>query len=101
LTSEQRKTVPLGQVLQHYWPDATALLAYHSYKGNEKHNPGEPLHWAREKSKDHEDCVARHLIGVGGRDADGLRHTAGLAWRALCMLQLEIERAYANGEEVF
>jgi hypothetical protein len=101
LTSEQRKQIPLGQMMQRYFPDALALVAYHSFKGNEKHNPGEPLHWARGKSKDQEDCIARHLIGAGGRDTDGLRHSAGLAWRALALLQLEIEAAHGRGEEIF
>lgn len=101
LTSEQRKRVPLGTVMREYFPDALALVAYHSWMGNEKHNPGQPLHWSRGKSADQEDCIARHLIGAGGRDpSDGLRHSAGLAWRALALLQLEIEKAYAAGEEV-
>ena len=101
LTSEERKNCPVGQIIQNYWPDAFMLLAYHCKVGNDKHNPGQPLHWAREKSKDHEDCIARHLIGAGGRDADGLRHSVGLFFRAACVVQLEIEKAYANKERVF
>lgn len=101
LTSAQRKQIPIGTVMREYFPDALAYVAYVAHKGNEKHNPGQPLHWSRGKSSDQEDCVARHLIGAGGRDpADGLRHSGGLAWRALALLQLEIEDALARGEEV-
>ena len=45
----------------------------------------------REKSSDHANCIARHLIERGTRDTDKLRHSAKLAWRALALLQIEIE----------
>jgi hypothetical protein len=61
-----------------------------SWHGNEKHNPGEPLHWARGKSMDHPDCIMRHLVERGGFDG-GVRHSAALAWRALALLQEEME----------
>jgi hypothetical protein len=59
--------------------------------GNDQHNPGEPLQWARGKSTDHADCIGRHLIDRGRFAEDGTRHTAALAWRALAMLQEELE----------
>ena len=40
---------------------------------------------------DQADCLLRHFIDRGTLDNDGLRHTAKLAWRALAMLQLELE----------
>lgn len=92
LDSAQRKATPLFSGVMAYWPDALAALAQYSKAGNDKHNPGEHMHWAREKSKDHEDCTARHLLGVGRVDTDGHRHELGLAWRALCILQLAIEK---------
>lgn len=49
------------------------------------------MRWAREKSPDHADCLARHLAERGTVDTDGLRHTAKIAWRALAMLQIELE----------
>jgi hypothetical protein len=49
------------------------------------------MHWAREKSTDHADCIVRHLIERGQVDTDGVRHSAKAAWRALAMLQTEIE----------
>jgi hypothetical protein len=33
----------------------------------------------------------RHLIERGTRDTDGQRHTAKVAWRALALLQEELE----------
>ena len=96
--SKARKDVPLARGCLDYFPDALAAVAALSKAGNDKHNPGEQLHWAREKSTDHADCIARHLAGRGTRDKDGTRHSAGLAWRALAMLQLEIEAEQENAE---
>jgi hypothetical protein len=100
LSSAERKEVAMFRGLLRYFPDALAAVARHSYRGNEKHNPGEPLYWSREKSSDHEDCAARHLTGLGGIDTDGASHALGLAWRALAILQLEIEAKVARGEKV-
>lgn len=88
-----RKRVPLATGLIDYFPDALAAVAQLSLVANEQHNPGEPLHWAREKSADHDDCLLRHFVDRGTLDSDGIRHSAKVAWRALAMLQLEIERA--------
>ena len=92
--AKSRKETPLFTGLIKYFPDALAAVARVSFAGNQQHNPGQPLHWAREKSKDHEDCAARHLFEVGTLDlADNppQRHSAKLVWRALAILQLEIE----------
>lgn len=86
-----RKQTPIASGVLDYFPDAIAEIARVSFQGNEQHNPGQPLHWAREKSTDHADCIGRHLLQRGGRDTDGMRHSAKLAWRALALLQLEIE----------
>lgn len=74
-------------------PRALAAVAQVSWHGNEKHNPGEPLHHARGKSADHADCIARHLFEAGGFDGP-FRHTAAQCWRWLIMGQVELE---ANG----
>lgn len=90
--AKERKQMPVASGVLFYFPDAIAEVARVSHAGNEQHNPGQPLHWAREKSTDHLDCIARHLLEVGTRDkVDGMRHSAKLAWRALANLQLEIE----------
>lgn len=87
----ERKAIPLCTGLLDYFPDALAAVAACSRVGNDQHNPGEPLHWARGKSTDQADCIVRHLIERGKIDADGVRHSAKVAWRALALLQLEIE----------
>lgn len=86
-----RKTYPIATGCLDYFPDALAAVANLSHIGNLQHNPGQPLHWAREKSTDHADCLIRHFIQRGTRDTDGVRHSAKVAWRALALLQLEIE----------
>jgi Domain of unknown function (DUF5664) len=99
LTSAERKEYPLTTGLMDYFPDALAEVAHVSWMGNEKHNPGEPLHHARGKSNDHADCCARHLAQRGGFDTiviNGqerrVRHSVALAWRALALAQEELER---------
>jgi hypothetical protein len=88
----ERKKIPLWSGLVKYFPDALVAVAQLSQKGNDQHNPGQSLHWAREKSTDQEDTLLRHLFDSGSVDVDGIRHSAKVAWRALAMLQLEIER---------
>lgn len=74
-----------------YFPDAMAEVSHVSHVGNQQHNPGQSMHWAKEKSTDHADCILRHLADRGTRDDDGLRHSAKAAWRAMALLQIEIE----------
>jgi hypothetical protein len=90
-TSALRKTYPMAAGLLDYFPDALAEVARISYLGNEKHNPGQPIHHSRGKSTDHADCIVRHLVGRGGFDGD-TRESACLAWRALALLQEELEQ---------
>jgi hypothetical protein len=94
--SAERKGIPIVTGLLDYFPAALAEVAKVSKAGNDKHNPGEALHWARGKSMDQEDCIGRHLMERGGFDPEtGQRHTAQMAWRALALLQLELEAAGA------
>jgi hypothetical protein len=88
----ERKQLPVATGVLDYFPLALAEVARVSKAGNDQHNTGQPLHWARDKSLDHADCIARHLIDRGSRDADGMRHSAKLAWRALALLQTELEQ---------
>lgn len=90
--SKARKDIPLARGVLDYFPAALAAVAELSRIGNEKHNPGEDLHWARGKSTDHADCIMRHLVERGKIDTDGLSHTVKVAWRALALLQEELEQ---------
>lgn len=90
-TAPERKNLPVGTGVLDYFPDALIAVAEVSYVGNEQHNPGQHLHWDRSKSKDQSDCIIRHFLERGTFDDDGTRHSAKMAWRALALLQLEIE----------
>lgn len=89
---KERKEIPLWSGLFKYFPDALVAVARLSFIGNKQHNPGQPLHWARDKSTDQEDTLLRHLLESGTFDTDGVRHSTKCAWRSLAKLQLEIER---------
>lgn len=100
--SEYRKMLPVGTVITEYWPDALKGAAAVAWVGNEKHNPGEHLHWSRDKSADHVDCLLRHTIDAKKDDGwvtetlpDGrvyqVRHASAALWRAACLAQLDAE----------
>ena len=88
----ERKERPICTGLLDYFPAACAEVAHLSLVGNRQHNPGESLHWARGKSTDQPDTIVRHLMQRGTLDSDGVRHSTKVAWRALALLQEEIER---------
>jgi hypothetical protein len=105
--SAARKDTPVYSGFLAYFPAAIAGAARHSKRGNDKHNPGEPLHHARGKSTDHEDCVARHLLDISDieatikRDKESVQHfpydqelvstlldeADALVWRAAALSQ--------------
>ena len=86
-----RKAIPVATGFVDYFPDAMIAVAELSRIGNDQHNPGQPLHWDRSKSTDEADALMRHFIERGTIDTDGVRHSAKLAWRAMALLQKEIE----------
>ena len=95
-SSEERKAIPVEAGCIRYFPAALASVAAISKAGNDKHNPGQPLHHSRNKSTDHGDCVLRHIIDNGdGQVGDDpfaqLEALACKAWRALAELQLFAE----------
>lgn len=95
-----RKNFPVATGVLDYFPDALVAIAEVSKKGNDQHNPGQPLHWARQKSTDQDDTIIRHFLERGSLDKDGIRHSAKMCWRALALLQLEIEaeqKRFARG----
>jgi hypothetical protein len=91
--SKARKEMPIYSGVVAYFPRSLGAIAQLSFESNEKHNPGEPLHWSKDKSNDHRDCIMRHLIEAGTRDPDdGFLHDVKLAWRALANLETVLER---------
>lgn len=93
--AQLRKERPVARGCLDYFPSALLAVAELSRIGNEQHNPGQEMHWARGKSTDHADCLVRHLIDRGTLDSDGISHTVKVAWRALALLQEELEAAGA------
>jgi hypothetical protein len=98
--AKERKDTPIARGVLDYFPDAIAEVARVSRVANEQHNPGEPMHWAKEKSTDEADSLVRHLLERGTFDTDGLRHSAKVAWRGLALLQRELDAEKDNVDEV-
>ena len=94
--AEERKKYPVASGVLDYFPDALVAISKISQRGNDQHNPGKPLNWNRSKSADESDTMIRHFLQRGTLDTDGTRHTAKLAWRALALLQKEIEAEQAD-----
>ena len=93
--SETRKNTPMHSGFLRYFPAAIALVSRLSKTGNDKHNPGQAIHWSRGQSADHADCLLRHQAGVGAIDPDTeFDHAVGVAWRAMAQLQLLAEQKY-------
>ena len=90
----KRNEYPMAEGLLDYFPNARAEVARLSFLATQQHHPGKPMHWDRTKSNEHRDKIMRHLVDAGGFDDKGIRHSAGLAWRALANLQIELEKAY-------
>jgi hypothetical protein len=111
--SAERKGIPMDGGCLEYFPAALAGVALHSRLGNDKHNPGQPLHHARGKSSDHGDCVVRHKMDISAmlktlralkannvridaKDIETLLTEANaLSWRALALSQ-EIHEEFGD-----
>ncbi len=94
-SAQGRKDHPVFTGVLMYFPHAIAAISRVSKKGNDQHNPGEPLHWARSKSTDQTDTALRHMMDHGTGtplDEDGEYHLAKAAWRIMAELELTIER---------
>ena len=89
--AQERKTYPIATGVLDYFRDALVEVAHVSFIGNEQHNPGTKIHWDRSKSADEADALIRHFVERGTLDKDGIRHSAKMAWRALALLQKELE----------
>ena len=102
---QARKALPMYDFLTGYFPDAIVEIVKVAVAGNVQHNPGEPLHWAREKSTDQMNTAMRHifdhgmgnvydqeppeiLAAIGG---ESTMHLAKAAWRLMAQIQLICE----------
>ena len=92
--SAERKRIAIATGVIDYFPDAMIEIAKLSWVGNEKHNPGQPTHWARGKSSDHVDCIGRHLTERNEIETDNITHMANAAWRSMAELQEALEKKY-------
>lgn len=90
---DARKAIPLASVVD-YFPDAIVAIATVIGKGQAQHCT---TGWDRAKSTDEESTLLRHFLERGTIDTDGVRHSAKVAWRALALLQKEIEAARGDG----
>lgn len=99
--SDVRKQMPIASGCLAYFPDALLLVSFVSRVGNDKHNPGQPIHWAKEKSPDEPDAEVRHYLDFARGNAPDpgleplgdLGHLASKAWRALAHLQRACDAA--------
>ncbi len=94
--SQKRKLQVVFDGCFQYFPRALKAVGNFSRLGNDKHNPGQPLHWAKEKSQDQANCVGRHLLDIGpewvGVDEEfSVPHAVPLAWRSLALLETVLE----------
>lgn len=94
LSPQERKQIPIYSGFIKYFPRAIIEIARLSQIANDQHNPNEPLHWAKEKSKDHPDAMMRHLIDDiinDKKDTDDVLHLTKVAWRSLANLEIYLE----------
>jgi len=89
--AKERKQYPVASGFADYFPDAIVAVSNVSYRGGQQHHPDKPLHWDRAKSADEADTMMRHFLQRGTLDTDGVRHSAKMCWRAMALLQKEIE----------
>lgn len=91
---------PVWDYMFKYFPLAFLEEVRVAVLGNEQHNPGQPLHWAREKSTDQLNTAFRHQFDyaeakargvVVPRDKDGKAQLAQAIWRLKAQLQLDLE----------
>jgi hypothetical protein len=91
-----RKAEPVFSGVMAYFPLTMRAMSRLSKAGNDKHNPGEPLHWNRATSMDDADALARHLLDHAqdptGVDPDsGELHAVSTAWRACAVSEKALE----------
>lgn len=99
IDAASRKHIPIGTGVLDYFPNALAEIAKVSLEGQRQHNITGPLKWDRSKSTDEADALIRHFLQRGTIDTDGMRHSAKCAWRALALLEKELEKKGTETDE--
>ena len=91
---EDRKATPVFSGVLAYFPDALKEVSKCSLAGQKQHNQGDELYWDKDKSNDNSDALVRHLIdhSVNPIDDDGVLHLSKVAWRALAVLQIYLDK---------
>lgn len=101
-TKDSRKNEPVWSGVAAYFPRALRAVSRVSKAGNDKWNPGQPLHWAQDKSTQHPDSCMRHLLQPYEIDADSKEyHLANAAWRVLAWLECTLwadENDFEHGD---
>jgi hypothetical protein len=99
IDAKGREQWPIYDYIYGYFPDALMEEIRVSWIGNQQHNPGEKMHWARDKSSDHMNKALRHIDDYARgtqKDVDGTYHLAKAIWRLKARLQLDIEAERAT-----
>jgi hypothetical protein len=93
-----RKRIPIWSGFVKYFPKSMAAVAMLSFKANEQHNPGTPVHWDKSKSADELDALMRHLDEIAqgiDYDTDDILMDIKVAWRALANLERKLDAGIA------
>jgi hypothetical protein len=95
---KERKEIPIYSGFVKYFPKGMAAVAMLSFIANKQHNPGQPLHWAKEKSTDELDALMRHLDEIAqgvDYDTDEVLMDIKVAWRAMANLERRLDAGMA------
>ena len=85
-----RKQIPIYSGFIKYFPRTIAAVAKVSFDGNQQHHPDLPLHWDRNKSKDHLDALSRHML-----DEEWVQ----VVWRAAAHCEIYLEKLAEEEEK--
>lgn len=91
LPTQGRKDLPVATGVLEFFPRALAEVAKVSVAGAKQRNSKSLVPPSGEVTTgEHADCLVRHLLDRGTLDNDGVRHSAKVAWRALSLLEQEV-----------